>query len=113
MNYQHDNAEWSTTLTTGETVKIAGRTVDAGSTGRVIGLMDGDVIVLIVDRVRSFSPHDLARPDGTPHITLVSGKPKQVNRPVTRRSPEEEQVSRLRGIAKATAASAERRRRVS
>lgn len=86
MNYTHDNAKWQTSLTTGETVKICTRSdLYAGCSGRVIGLVDGAVILLLPgDRVRSFCPHELARPTGEPHIELVSGKPRTVNRPLKR-----------------------------
>lgn len=100
MIYPHDNATWATTLTTGETVKISGNTHDQGCSGLVLGLMNGNVIVLLPgDRVRAFSPHELARPDGTPHITLVSGKPKTVNRPLKR------QPTKFRDISLRKAAS--------
>lgn len=83
MNYTHDNAEWQTSLTTGETVKVTGNTHDQGCTGRVIEVADGWVVLLLPDgRVRRFCPHELARPSGEPHIELVSGKPRTVNRPL-------------------------------
>lgn len=100
MNYPHNGATWQTNLTTSETVKISGRTehdIYQGCVGRVIGLIDGRVILLLsADRVRSFCPHDLTRLTPEPHITLIEGTPRAIAKPLTRRPPDSGALRRRR-----------------